>query len=226
MNLLRIMTFTFAAGALAACSSTAVPTTPFVPLVSGSATANADGTYTITQSGTTITLSVPSTTPAASALGLRYWNDPSAAGYVYDGADVTAVAIMNPTSFATLAGLSGTAASSVPTSGSAAYTGAFSATYFRGGVVNLPWLVRGAMTTNVDFGSGTLSGTATGNDSSSLTVYGVISGTQFNGLAAFSGLESTGSPAADLSGGFYGSNTLAGIFQNADVAGIIWGVSP
>lgn len=213
------------AGALGACS-TATPTTPFVPAVSGTASQNGDGTYTIVEGGTTTALPAPRTSAATTALGLDYWFTANEQGYTHTTADVTAVAVMEMGTNAPHTGISGTAAASVPTSGVATYAGAFSATYFRGGATNSAWNTRGAMTTTVDFGAGTLSGTGSGSDSSSLTVFGTVSGTNFNGLAAFSAPEYTGAAFADLSGGFYGANTLAGIYQNAAVAGLIWGTTP
>lgn len=225
MKVLKHLTMLCAAGALGACS-TVTPTIPFVPLVSGIATANADGTYTIVENGTTRELPASRTSPATDAVSLEFWFNVNEQGYTYTSADVTAVAVMDESTNITHAGISGTAAASVPTSGFATYTGAYSATYFRGGLINGPQNARGILTTDVDFGAGTLAGVSAPSIYSSLTVSGTISGTNFNGTANFSGTEYTGPATADLSGGFYGTNTLAGIYQSATVTGLIWGVTP
>jgi len=226
MSVFQSISIICAAGVLGACS-TASP--PFVPAVSGTAAANADGTYQIVEDGTTTSLAVPASSAATSALGLAFWNNIAYSGYVFSNADVTAIAMRDHPGNSTHAGLTGTAASSVPTSGSATYTGAFSAAYQVGNLTNsvaANGLARGAMSTDVDFGAGTLSGSGTGSNGTTLSVTGTISGTNFNGTATFSGTDYTGPAQADLSGGFYGTNTLAGIYKNPKVAGVIWGATP
>ncbi len=221
MNYKWLIPQLFAAGALAACSSTSTPTT-IVPAVEGSAQ-NAGGSYSVTQP-----IEITGT-PAVTGDGFLAWGGGvgnSHKGYAYESADVVAIAAMDVSTDVTVAGISGTAATNVPTSGTGVYAGGFSGTYLRGGGTNAPWNVRGAFTTNVDFATGAVTGSGTGSGSSTLSVTGTASGAQFNGTATFTALEYGGSITAPLTGGLYGTNTLAGIYQGPEVTGIIWGVSP
>lgn len=219
MNILKITPFFMAAATLAACSSTS-----YAPGVAG----NAGGSYSVTQSGTTTTLPAPGATLSN---GLLVWDGTAGShkGYAYDSADVVAIALMDTASHATTTGISGTASTSVPLTGTATYTGGFSADYYSTNKVNYVRNVSGTFITNVDFGAGTLSGNGVSigvYNNPTLSVSGTISGADISGTATFAGSGYTGSATAPLTGGFYGTNTLAGVYQNATVAGLIWGVTP
>jgi len=219
VNILKITPVFFAAGALAACSATS-----YVPGVAG----NAGGTYSVTQNGTTTTLPAPGATLSN---GMQVWDGTAGSykGYAYDSADVVAIALMDTASHATSTGISGTASTSVPLTSTATYTGGFSADYYSTNKVNYVRNVDGTFTSNVDFGAGTFSGNGVSigvYNNPTLSVSGTITGAEINGTATFAGSGYTGSATAPLTGGFYGTNTLAGVFQNATVAGLIWGVTP
>jgi hypothetical protein len=216
MSLLSKALLGCAAGALAACSSTTA--TPI--LTPGSAAAAAGGNYTLTQDGVTRTLPAPSGT---AGLGLNYWNLASVKGYKYENADVVAIAVMDRTTNDTFTGISGTAAASVPTSGSALYTGDFSATYYRGGTINLPWSASGGFSTLVNFGSGAVTGSGSGSYSTNLSLDGTVSGTSITGTATFSGVDYTGEATVPMAGGFYGAGTIAGVYQGNRLTGVFWG---
>lgn len=218
MNTFRNISIVAVLGALAACSSA---TTPFTPALDGTAQ-NLGGNYSVTQNGTTV--SIASTLSGSTFYGMRAWISSSNPhkGFVYDTSDVLAIAVIDATSGATGAGINGVAAASVPTSGVASYVGGYSGTYWND-LHNLAWNAGGAITTNVDFASGAVTGSGSGTESSSLSVTGTVSGTQFNGTATFAAAGYNGAAQAPMTGGFYGTNTMAGIYRNTDVAGIIWG---
>jgi hypothetical protein len=142
---------------------------------------------------------------------------------MYENADVIAIAIMDVATSETIVGLSGTSSTNVPVSGSAVFTGDFSSVYYRGGATNNAWNVTGAFTTSVNFSSGSVSGSGTGSYNSSLDVNGTVDGTSFNGTATFSATEYTGTATVPMTGGFYGTQTVAGIYQGSDTAGVFWG---
>ena len=213
------------AGLLAGCMNTTAPTpapTPFTPAVNGTAQYSG-GTYSVTQGGITRTFAAP----AATGNGFLVWNGlGNEHGYLFENADVLAIAAMDTATEETIAGISGTAAASLPTSGSATYAGGFSATYYRSGATNDSWNARGAFSTDVDFATGAVTGSGTGSANSSLSITGEISGTSFNGTAQFSADEYTGAATVPLTGGFFGTNTLAGVYQGSRVTGIIYGTNP
>ena len=222
MNILQKTPLLLAAGALAACGAS-----PYVP---GTAQ-NSGGAYSVTQSGATIALPAPG---GVLVNGMSVWDGTTGThkGYVYENADVVAIAVMDSATQATTAGISGTAAASVPTTGSATYTGGFSGEYYRQ-QTGKPSYVRnltGPLTTNVNFAAGTLSGqgVAAGTfNTPTLSISGTISGTEISGTATIAGAsEFTGSGTAPLSGGFYGTNTLAGVYQSSNFTGVIWGQTP
>ncbi len=226
MNILQKSPLFFVVAVVAACSSSVSP--PYAP---GTAQ-NSGGAYSVTQNGTTTPLVAPG---AGIADGMRYWNGTAGAynGFVYENADVIAIAVMNSITLETIAGISGTAAASLPTTGTAIlYSGGFSVNhYFEPGVsVSFVRNLSGPLTTNVDFEAGTFSGqgTAIGKlDSPTLSISGAISGTTLSGTATFAGADGfSGSGTAPLSGGFYGTNILAGVYQNTDITGVIWGETP
>ncbi len=209
-----------AAAALAACSSTAIPT--LTPGVSQ----NAGGTYSVVQDGATITLA---NGPSVTGNGFSVWGGAggdSHKAYVFENADVLAIGGMDVVTFETIAGISGTPSAGVPVIGAASYVGGYSGTYYKdGGVAGEAWNVRGSFTTDVDFAARTFSGTGTGASNSSLTVNGTVSGVSISGTAVFAADDYSGAASAPLSGGFYGAGaaTLASVYQGDAVAGVIWG---
>jgi len=220
MNTLQKTPLLLVAGALAACSS--APTS-FTPAVEGTAQ-NLGGTYSVTQNGTTTPIT---TAPSATIFnGMIAWTSAAAPhkGYAYDSSDVLAISVMDTTTHETFAGINGIAAASVPTSGAASYAGGYSGTFLRAGIGARN--ADGSFTTNVDFGSGAIIGSGTGTQGSSLSITGTVSGVQFNGTATYASTNFGGVASAPLTGGFYGTNTMAGVYQNTDVSGIIWGIQP
>jgi len=203
-----------------ACSS---PT--FTPVIDGTVQNTGGGTYLVTQNGSTRALGAPDGTNAG--IGLDFWNGLTGPekGYKLETADVLAIAGMDTGTHATFADISGTPSTTLPTGGTATYAGYYSATYFRQGGVNAAWNSYGTLVTTVDFDAATLTGvgTDTSGYSSNLAIAGNLTGTQFNGTAQFSAVDSGGTSTVPLTGGFYGSNTMAGIFQGATVAGVIYG---
>ncbi len=155
---------------------------------------------------------------------LSYWTSgrSTTAGYMYSNGSVRTIAGMK-VSGATFAGISGTPAIGLPTSGTATSNGAFSGTYFRYGSYYRGVNSQGYLTTNVDFSNGTLQGSGTGTFGSRLQTNGTIIGGKFNGTASFSALESGGQTVAPMTGGFFGSNTMAGIYKGGTVAGVFFG---
>ena len=216
MNILHYVTLICATGILGACSSTP-------PVAAPAAVANADGTYSLTQNGVTRDILAPVGTSGGTSL--QYWNDlgGNEVGYMYESADVIAIAVMDTTSNETFAGIAGTAASSVPTGGSGTYNGDFSAVYFRNGVTNAPWLARGAFTTTINFGSTVVTGSGTGNFSSDLAISGTVSGTEISGNATFSATDYSGAATVPMNGGLYTNGTVAGVYQGTAVTGVFWG---
>jgi hypothetical protein len=211
---------------LAACSSTTSTPTPFTPAISGTAQVDASGNISVTQNGATRT---PGTTGISIGGTPFYAFVSSSFGVAYHTADVTAVAGRDSaTPNATYAGISGTLSTTVPTTGFGTYTGDFNMSYHRGGTTNSNWWAHGAFTTYVDFNAGTLAGsgtgaTGTGSAGSNLTVSGTLQGAQFNGSAYFTAPDFAGATGVPMTGGIYGTNTVAGIIQNANVAGVFYG---
>jgi hypothetical protein len=58
---------------------------------------------------------------------------------------------------------------------------------------------------------------------SSLDITGTVNGANFNGPATFSGADFIRTATEPMTGGFYGANTLADIYQGTDVMGVFWG---
>jgi hypothetical protein len=224
----RYITMGLSMATLAACSSTTptVGTPPvFTPAISGTAQKDASGNYSVTQNGTTRALGpfFGSTTGA-----FIYTSSPSFRNTIYDTADTLAIVGLDKTApHATFASIGGTLSTTVPTTGTGTYSGYFTMNYFKGGTTNSLYDAAGAFTTNVDFNAGTLTGTGTGGITSagaSLTVSGNLQGAEFNGTANFTAPDLVGtSTNVPVTGGFYGANTVVGIVQNADIAGVFYG---
>lgn len=223
MIILRNIALLCASSTLVACATTTVPVPdPFDPAVSGTA-GEAAGVYSVTQDGTTTTLPGASN---GSVNGMLYWDTAlDIEGWAYDDGDALAISGRNKSTGDNFAGISGTLAASIATTGMATYAGGFGFNYDNGTAENAwGW---GAFSTDVDFGSGEVSGTGTGANVSSLTISGDIEGMQFNGVAVVDATGLVGGSAIiPMTGGFYGTDTIAGIYQSDEIAGQFHGTNP
>lgn len=219
MTIIRNCVLVVSTAVLGACS-TAPPA--FAPAISGTAQVDASNSYSVTQNGITKTLGlVDVSIVGTSFLGFTT----TSLGVVYKTADVLAIAgkdIAGP-SYTTYAGISGTPSTTVPTTASGTYTGRFNVSFYRGGTLNQTYWSGGPFTTNVDFDTGTLTGSGTGGVNGNLTVTGTLSGAYFNGTADFTALEFAGATNVPMTGGFYGANDVVGILQDGQVAGVFYG---
>lgn len=193
--------------ALAACGGssssgfTAVPTTPTTPAIVVGSAVNTGGAYSVVQGTTTTTLP-----PVAFTLnGQRAWSTATTKANAYESANVLAIGgVQNGTEFAGVSGALGT----VPATGTATYTGRYA--------VNTALLSQsGPLELNADFAGGTIA-----DNTSAIDVAGTITGSQFAGTVTFGG------DTADLSGGFYGTNEMAGAFVGDNIGGVIYGSTP
>ncbi len=128
MRLFRIIVLTFAMGGSAACGSRTKTTGPgpFTPALNGTASSSG-ANYYVSEGSNNIVLGPPS--GYLSGEKLSYWTSgrSTTAGYMYSNGSVRTIAGME-VSGATFAGISGTPAIGLPTSGTATYNGAFSGT--------------------------------------------------------------------------------------------------
>lgn len=200
-------TFIFGAAAIVgACSSSA-------PTVTSSG-----GQYTVTQDGSSVTTSGSVSTLTG---GLSSWNTPDVRAYIQDNADFTAAAVVDRTdSDKIYSVISGTAAGSVPTAGTATYTGRYGVLRVTAAHGGTPWGFAGEQTSNVDFAAGTIVGSG-GTDGFAYNAS--ISGSSISGTMSFTG---DGAVTAPISGGFYGPSTLAGVFSADSITGLFYGVTP
>lgn len=235
MKILRNIALLCATSALVACATT-TPTPdptpdpipdPFAPAVSGVSSEDA-GVYSIMQDGTTTTLAGETSDETPN---LTVWFEDTKT-WVYDGTNVLAIAGMTRITDLSHAGIDGTLATSIPETGMASYIGEYGATYYRGGISNGIWWVVGDFAADVDFDSGTISGTGSGivtplsDTASSLAISGDLDGANFNGVAVFDALESGGPVIVPMTGGLYGEDTVAGVFEGDTVAGVFFGIEP
>ncbi len=212
MTKLNVLTALSVTALLGACA-TATPTAPVIPAGAiGTASANADGTYTITANSTTYELNAPF---VAAGNTLRFSTSGLARGF--SNADVTAIGGMKPDGTA-YSGISGTASSSVPTTGVATYSTRATIVYPR---TVAPIFIGGldtAFTMDVDFGAGTVNSTIP-----SLTLTGAITGTTFTGTATCNYSSGGCAATVPMEGGFYGTNGIAGAFAGTGLAGAFYG---
>ncbi len=214
MSRFNVLTVLSATALLGACAAT-TPTTPALPAGAiGNATTNGDGTYTITANSTTYDLGTPF---VAAGNTLRF----SASGLMrgFSNADVTAIGgvLNDDTPFA---GISGTAASSVPTTGTATYTSRYTIAYPRtSGAPHIGGL-DGTTNVSVDFAALTVT-----NSSPYLNISGTISGVTFSGTATCSyGSAASGCNAmVPMEGGFFGTDGIAGVYAGTGLAGAFYG---
>lgn len=233
MTMIRNTAFVLTSVVLGACSSTSTPVA-FTPSIDQTASVDPSGSYSVTQVNVTaggltetVTKSLGPANATLSGTAFLAFTATSF-GVAYKTADVLAIAGMDQAApRATYAGISGTPSTTVPTSGSGTYNGNFNMSYYRGGTTNSTWWAHGAFTTTVDFNAGTLSGSgvgaAGGSAGASLSVTGNLNGVHFNGTADFTAPDFAGATNVPMTGGFYGANTVAGILQNGEVAGVFYG---
>lgn len=200
--------------ALGACSSTTTPEPVSVPEVG---TANLDattGSYSVTVGGQTTALGSPTSTVIG--VGARNWNTADYSAYSYGDPSVTTIGGFNKTTNTPFAGISGSLGA-IPASSSAIYNGRIGLTaYYPAATVKYRDYIR-VLQLNVDFGAGTVSQAYNG-----VTIDGTISGSAFTGTATY---DSSGA-VAQMAGGFYGTNTVAGAFSGPEFAGAFLGTIP
>ena len=212
---LKFLSTLSAAALLGACAAT-TPTVPVIPAGAiGNATANADGTYTVTANSTSYDLGTPTT--VASGNTLRFYGfTPQSRARGFSNADVTAIGgtLADGTAFS---GISGTAAASVPTTGTATYSARFAVVYPT--ISGSPVIggLDGAQTISVDFAAGSV------NSSGALSLDGTISGVTFTGTATCSYGTNGCSATVPMEGGFYGTDGIAAAFAGTGLAGAVYG---
>ena len=198
-----------------ACSTTATPP----PIPTPTSIGSYGGQYAFTQNGSTIITSGSSTVIPE---GLLSWNSANLRAYIQDNPDFTAAAIVDRTNSNQIySGISGATAVDVPTSGTATYTGRYSLLRVTAAHGGTPWGFRGTQTSTVNFGTGTITGSG-GLDGFAYSA--TIGGEYISGTVSFDG---DGAVTAPLEGGFYGTDTLAGVFtDDATIAGHFYGTNP
>jgi hypothetical protein len=141
----------------------------------------------------------------------------------FETADVLAIGAMYKASpYGTFAGISGTL-SPVQTSGTASYGTRFTAIIPEpSGGSTIANGYTGVATINVDFGAGTVAGT---QSAWGLVLDGNIVGSEFSGTATFRGNVNATSTTVPMRGGFYGTDTIAGVFAGNGLAGAFGGTA-
>jgi len=213
MTKLKITSLLMLGTFLGACAATTpTTTTPTIPAGAiGTASANADGTYTITVNSTTYELGAGI---VAAGNTLRFPTPNYARGF--SNADVTAIGGMlnDGTAFA---GISGTASSSVPT-GTATYNTRYTMVYPTASGAPIIGGTDGATTVSVDFVAGTVT-----NTSPYLNIVGAISGVTFSGTATCNYPTNGCAATVPMEGGFYGTGGIAGVYSGTGLAGAFYG---
>ena len=157
----------------------------------------------------------------ALAGGLKSWNNSGIRAYIQDEPDFTAASVVDRTDGNKIYSvITGTAAASVPTSGTANYSGRYALIRLTAAHGGTPWGYQEAQTSNVDFGAGTIVGSGGPNG---FAYNATISGTSRSGTMQFNG---DGAVTAPLEGGFYGTNTLVGAFTSPTIVGHFYGKIP
>lgn len=218
MSKLRLLTILSASAFLGACAAT-TPTAPVIPAGAiGNATANGDGTYTITANSTTYNLGAPTTvTPEGTLRFVGFITGASARGF--SNADVTAIGGMLPDGTA-FSGISGTLASSVPISGTAEFDGRWTMVYVPTAFALPTAGLGGTMSIAVDFLDGTMVGNP--NPLAALGFTASISGVNFTGTATCNYPGGGCAATVPLEGAFYGTDALAAVFAGTGLAGAIY----
>lgn len=196
-----ILTSLTACGGSSGSDSTAVPTAPTTPAIAVGSAANTGGVYSVVQGTTTTTL--PS--GAFTLNGQPAWATGTTRANAYESANVLAIGgVQSGTAFAGISGTPGV----VPTTGTATYTGRYA-------VNSAASSQSGPLVLSANFGSGTIA-----DNTAAIDVVGTITGSEFAGTVTFGG------NTADLSGGFYGTNEMAGAFAGDNIGGVIYGSTP
>lgn len=196
-----ILTSLAACGGSSGSGSTAVPTTPTTPAIAVGSAAKTGGVYSVVQGTTTTTLPPVGFT----ANGQPAWATATTKANAYESANVLAIGgVQNGTEFAGVSGTPG----AVQATGTATYTGRYA-------VNTASSSQSGPLELNANFGAGTIA-----DNTSAIDVAGTITGSQFAGTVTFGG------DTADLSGGFYGTNEMAGAFAGDNIGGVIYGSTP
>jgi hypothetical protein len=196
-----ILTSLAACGGSSNSGSIEAPTTPPTPAMVVGSAANTGGAYSVVQGTTTTTL--PS--GGFSLNGQPAWATGTTRANAYESGNVLAIGgVQSGTSFAGISGTPG----AVPATGTATYTGRYA-------VNSAASSQSGALALNADFDAGTIADNTTAID-----VAGTITGSEFAGTVTFGG------DTADLSGGFYGTNEMAGAFAGDNIGGVIYGSAP
>ena len=214
--------------ALGACATTTpttpAPTTPSgpPPLPSGAIgnVTESGGDYAIEANSTSYDLGTPVITVNDDyRFNGAFGNATFTYGAVargYSKADVDAMGGMlsDGTAFS---GVTGTAATSLPSTGTATYLGRFSMVYESAtpGVLSA---TSGGMSLTADFDAMTVVGNP--SPAAALSVSGAITGSTFAGTASCN--YSTCSATVAMEGGFYGANGVAGAFAGTGLAGAFY----
>ena len=218
MNILAKATFISSAAFLAACSTASTPTLITTP---GIGAPNVAGTtYSVTTDGVTDTIIGPATRHG-NFISWAGAGGSNTMGGGYETADVLAIGAMYKAApHGTFAGITGTL-SPVQTSGTASYNTQFSAVIVEpSGGSTITNDYNSIATINVDFGAGTVAGS---QFAWGLDINGTITGSQFSGTTAFQGNVNASATTVPMQGGFYGTDTIAGVFAGDGLAGAFGG---
>ena len=203
---------------LGACASTTpAPTVPVIPAGAiGNATANTDGTYTVTANSTSYDLGTPTIAGGNTNRFFGFLPDARARGF--SNADVIAIGGLLGDGTG-IAGLTGTASAPAQTSGTATYAARYTMVYTTASGAPVIAGTDGATTISVDFSAGTLSA-----GSPYLTFTNTnISGATFTGDVTCSYTVNGCTGTSPMQGGFYGTNGIAGVYAGTNFAGAFYG---
>ncbi len=211
----RKLTVLGSAAFVGACSTAPLPE------ISTFGSANVTGSsYSVTTNGITDTIT-GAPTSSGNFIAWQGGGGANSLGATFRTTDVLAIGAMYKAApHETFAGISGTLAA-VPASGVWVFDASFGASVVEpSGLDTIANLYTSIVTINVDFGAGTLTGVHSGWQ---LVLNGDITGSEFTGTAAFTGLVNTTATTVPMQGGFYGTSTIAGIFAGEGLAGAFGG---
>ncbi len=179
--------------------------TPSAALAVGSAAENPDGTFVVTQGASLTNLPAPNVTVNGQQAWRIGFNGGTFNADSFSGTDVLAIGGVSDAG-TPFAGLTGTR--TIAPTGDATFTGRFALAQTNGTSVNSP------LTLAYDMSDGTLTnvGGDLGVDASAL-------GNDLSGTVTFN------NESADLAGGFFGTNEVAGAFNSTSFGGILFGTS-
>ena len=174
---------------------------PTVDLTVDGVTANGDGSFTIVDSGVAFELSASSTT----LNGQTAWINSSERAASYIDGNVTAIGgFLDGETFSGITGTLGT----VPT-GDATYNGRYD-------YITAAASTNGALELTFSFDDNTL----LTDDDSDLVVNGVVATD-----GTITGTVAVDDVTTDFSGGFFGTNAVAGAFDDDTAAGVFYGTN-